>query len=275
MFNLFHRPASPEIKQRDHATVRVQRYNPDQDKEPFMQEFTVPMTPETTVLDALHNIKTEQDGTLTYRRSCRHAICGSCAMNVNGSNDLVCHRSLAESLDHTGTVTIRPLPYLPVIKDLVVDRTSFWEQYKRVKPWLVPPTDVPEKEFRVSPEEVAALHNAETCIMCGACYSACQVVAMNKEYIGPHALLKSFLRVIDPRDKIPGERLEDDGGDDGAYRCHTIFNCIDACPKGLNPTEAIETLRTLVQRRVDVEARREERQKHLSEPVGETPVSER
>lgn len=272
MFNLFHRPASPEVKQRDHATVRIQRYNPDTDKEPMLQAFQVPMTPETTVLDALHYIKTELDGTLTYRRSCRHAICGSCAMNINGKNDLVCHRSLAESLDHTGAVTIRPLPYLPIIKDLVVDRTSFWEQYKRVKPWLVPPESVPEKEFRVSPEEVAALHNAETCIMCGACYSACQVVAMNKEYIGPHALLKSFLRVIDPRDTIPGERLEDVGSGDGAYRCHTIFNCIDACPKGLNPTEAIETLRKLVQRRLEMEAAREERQQHLNEPVGGTPV---
>lgn len=267
MFKLFQRQASEEIKKRDHATVRVQRFNPDVDQKPYMQEFTVPMTPDTTVLDALHHIKTEQDGSLTFRRSCRHAICGSCAMNVNGSNDLVCHRSLAESLDHEGVVTIRPLPYLPIIKDLVVDRSSFWKQYMRVKPWLVPPDDIPEKEFRVSPEEVAALHNAETCIMCGACYSSCQVVAMNKQYIGPHALLKSFLRVLDPRDAIPSERLADVGTDEGVYRCHTIFNCIDACPKGLNPTEAIETLRKLAQKRLAYEEQRRERQKHLTEPT--------
>ncbi len=264
---LFPRKASDAIKQAKTATVRVQRYNPDTDEKPYMEEFEVPMTGDTTLLDALQHIKTHIDGSLTFRKSCRHAICGSCAMNVNGSNDLVCHRNLPESLDHKGAVTIKPLSYLPIIKDLVVDRTSFWEQYKRVKPWLVPPADIPEKEFRVSPEEVAALHAAETCIMCGACYSSCQVIAMGKQYIGPHALLKGFLRVIDPRDTIPGERLEELGSDEGVYRCHTIFNCIDACPKGLNPTEAIETVRKLAQRRVAFEEVRTERQKDLEKPI--------
>lgn len=249
------------------VTVRVQRFNPDVDKKPHMQDFTVPMTPETTLLDALQYVKTELDGSVTFRKSCRHAICGSCAMYVNGANKLVCHTPLAESLDSKDTVTIAPLPYLPIIKDLVVDRTSFWQQYERVKPWLVPPADVPETEFRVSPEEVAAVQSAETCIMCGACYSSCQVIAMNKQYIGPHALLKSLLRVLDPRDSIPAERLADVAGGDGVYRCHTIFNCIDACPKGLNPTQAIETLRKLAQRRVAFEAQRQERQKTLAEPV--------
>ena len=164
-------------------------------------------------------------------------------------------------------MTIKPLPYLPIIKDLVVDRSSFWEQYLRVKPWLIPPDNVPEKEFRVSPEEVEALHNAETCIMCGACYSSCQVIAMTKQYIGPHALLKAFLRVLDPRDTAPGERLADLAGEDGVYRCHTIFNCIDACPKNLNPTQAIETLRKLAQKRQAFEAERAERQKTLAQPV--------
>lgn len=246
------------------AVIRVQRFNPEVDQKSYLQEFTVEATADTTLLDALHQIKTEQDGTLTYRRSCRHAICGSCAMNVNGKNILVCKTNLRNSLDSKGRVTIRPLPYLPVIKDLVVDRSSFWDQYQRVKPWLLPPTDIPEKEFRVSPEEVEAIQNAETCIMCGACYSACQVVAMNKEYIGPHALLKAFLRVLDPRDASPGERLEGVNGSDGVFRCHTIFNCIDACPKGLNPTQAIETLRKLVQRRQAYEETRHDRQKSLS-----------
>ena len=261
---LFSRQSAEMIKRRKTAFVRVQRFNPDNDEKPYLQEFEVPMTPETTVLDALHYIKTELDGSLTYRKSCRHAICGSCAMNVNGANDLVCHRNLPEALDGKGVVTIKPLPYLPIIKDLVVDRTSFWEQYEKVKPWLVPPADVPATEFRVSPEEVAAIKSAETCIMCGACYSSCQVIAMGKEYIGPHALLKSFLRVMDPRDTIPGERLETVGDSDGVYRCHTIFNCIDACPKGLNPTEAIETLRKLAQRRIAFEEARQERQKTLT-----------
>jgi succinate dehydrogenase / fumarate reductase iron-sulfur subunit len=249
------------------TTIRIQRFNPDKDKKPYLDEFTITPTPDTTVLDALHMVKAEQDGSVTFRRSCRHAICGSCAMNVNGSNRLVCRTPLREVVDKKGAVTIRPLPYLPIIKDLVVDRSSFWKQYERVKPWLLPPDDLPELEFRVSPEEVAALNDAETCIMCGACYSACQVIGMNKEYIGPHALLKAFLRVLDPRDTAPAERLADLAGYDGVYRCHTIFNCIDACPKNLNPTAAIETLRKLAQRRLAFEEERKARQQTIKEPI--------
>ena len=251
----------------DTVTLRIQRFNPDANQKPYLQEFQVDLTPGKTILDALHQIKEEQDGSLTFRRSCRHAICGSCAMNVNGSNMLVCDAPLRESVDKNGRVTIRPLPYLPVIKDLVVDRTSFWEQYLRVKPWLIPPDNVPEKEFRMSPEEVAALNDAEKCIMCGACYSSCQVIAMTKRYIGPHALLKAFLRVLDPRDSAPAARLDDLAGGDGVYRCHTIFNCIDACPKDLNPTQAIETLRKLAMKRQSFEAARGARQQSLGKPV--------
>ncbi|MFC1936372.1 succinate dehydrogenase/fumarate reductase iron-sulfur subunit [Chloroflexota bacterium] len=249
------------------AIVRIQRFNPEIDSKPFLQEFKVPVTRETTILDALHEIKTHQDGSLTYRRSCRHAICGSCAMNVNGKNMLVCNTPLSEHVDRRGRVTIKPLPYLPVIKDLVVDRTSFWEQYLRVKPWLIPLDETPEKEYRISPEEVQQLNNAEKCIMCGACYSACTVVATTKKYIGPHALLKSYLRVIDPRDAGAGERLVEVGTGEGVFRCHTIFNCIDACPKGLDPTSAIETLRKLAQKRQKHEALKADRQKSLTDPV--------
>jgi len=246
------------------VTVRVQRFNPDTDKKPYLQEFRIPAEPTWTILDALQYIKAEIDGSLTFRRSCRSAICGSCAMNVNGSNMLVCRTQLAARLDKQGRVTIRPLPYLPIIKDLVANQESFWQQYLRVKPWLVPPDNIPEKEFRMTPAEVEALNNAETCIMCGVCYSSCQVVALTKKYIGPHALLKAFLRILDPRDAIPGERLAEIGGDDGVFRCHTIFNCIDPCPKNLNPTKAIETLRKLVQKRQAFEAARRERQRNLS-----------
>lgn len=245
------------------ATIRVQRYNPDVDKKPHLQTYHLQVTSDTTILDALEEIKATQDGSLTFRRSCRHAICGSCAMNVNGRNTLVCNQRVHAHQDKKGMVTIRPLPYLPIIKDMVVDRSSFWEQYLRVKPWLVPPENVPETEFRMTPAEVTALNNAEKCIMCGACYSACTVTAMNKNYIGPHALLKASLRVLDPRDSMTGERLLEISGADGAYRCHTIFNCIDACPKGLNPTQAIETLRKLAQKREAYAAAKQERQKTL------------
>lgn len=249
------------------ATVRIQRFNPDVDRKPYVEDFQLDPDQDTTILDALQTIKSDQDGSVTFRRSCRHAICGSCAMNVNGRNILVCNTPLGSVLNKKRTVTIKPLPYLPIIKDLVVDRSSFWEQYKRVKPWLLPPENVPEKEYRVSPDEVDALDRAETCIMCGACYSACQVIGMNKQYIGPHALLKAFLRVLDPRDAAPDERLADLAGDDGVFRCHTIFNCIDACPKDLNPTQAIETLRKLAQKRRRFEENRRERQRSLLEPV--------
>jgi succinate dehydrogenase / fumarate reductase iron-sulfur subunit len=249
------------------VTMRVQRFNPDVDKKPYLQNFQLEWRQGMTILDALHDIKADQDGSVTFRRSCRHAICGSCAMNVNGKNMLVCDTPLKAHLNSKNEITIRPLPYLPIIKDLVVDRTSFWAQYMRVKPWLIPPENVPEKEFRMSQEEVAALQDAEKCIMCGACYSACSVIGLNKQYVGPHALLKAFLRVLDPRDSAPAERLEDLAGGDGVYRCHTIFNCIDACPKQLNPTQAIETLRKLAQKRQAFEDARAERQKTLDQPV--------
>lgn len=250
-------------RERENAKIRIQRFDPEKDSKPYFDSFQVPLANDPTVLDALQLIKTTMDGSVTYRKSCRHKICGSCAMNVNGRNMLVCHQPLRRHLNRRGEVTIRPLPYLPIIRDLVVDRAAFWQQYLRVKPWLVPPENIPEKEFRVTPEEVAALHDAETCIMCGACYSACTVVGLTKEYIGPHALLKSFLRVLDPRDAIPGERLADLSGGDGVARCHTIFNCIDACPKGLDPTRAIETLRALSRKREAYEAERRERQRTL------------
>ncbi len=249
------------------ATIRIQRFNPERDEKPHIEPYEIVAERGTTVLDALHNVKAEQDGSLTFRRSCRHAICGSCAMNVNGQNILVCKTPLLDVLDRNDRVLIRPLPYLPVIKDLVVDRSSFWQQYMRVKPWLLPPENTPDKEFRVSPQEVEDLHNAETCIMCGACYSSCQVIGMNKQYIGPHALLKAFLRVLDPRDTSPSERLADLANGDGVYRCHTIFNCIDACPKGLNPTQAIETLRKLAQKRQSIERQRQKRLQLLDQPV--------
>ena len=251
------------------ATVRIQRFIPDVDLKPRWEEFKLEVGQDTTILDALHEIKSHQDGTLTYRKSCRHAICGSCAMNVNGKNMLVCNTPINDEMNKKGKISIKALPYLPIIKDLVVDRTSFWEQYLRVKPWLIPPDNAPEKEYRMSPEEVDALQKAETCIMCGACYSSCMVVGSNKQYIGPHALLKGFMRLLDPRDAGPGERLDELATEEGVFKCHTIFNCIDACPKGLDPTKAIETIRELAFKRQQLENARAERQKTLTEPIGD------
>jgi succinate dehydrogenase / fumarate reductase, iron-sulfur subunit len=250
-------------------TVRIKRYNPDIDKKPYWQDFQIELTPDKTVLGALEEIKGIQDGSLTFRRSCRHAICGSCAMMVNRRNTLVCTKPLAEVVNdsnqswfgETDVVTIEPLPYLPIIKDLVVDRSVFWQQYEELKPWLVPPAEVPQKEYRMSQEEVDAMEAAETCIMCGACYSSCPVVAGNKQYLGPHAMLKVFMRVMDPRDTIPAERLDMIATADGAFRCHQVLNCIDACPKGLNPAKAIATLAKLSLRTGKISGERAERLK--------------
>lgn len=259
--------SNPDIMKHKKAKIRIQRFNPEIDKKPYMESFSIDIGPETTILDALEYIKSYVDGSLTFRRSCRHAICGSCAMNINGKNGLACNRPIVNDLDRWGMITIKPLPYMPVIKDLVVDRTRFWEQYLRVKPWLIPPADVDEKEYRMSPAEVDALLDAEKCIMCGACFSACPIVALNKHYIGPHALQKLYMRAVDPRDAGFRERLDEAEQHDGIYGCRTAATCIDECPKGLNPTRTISTLRLLAQRRAQFEAERAQRLDSITLPV--------
>lgn len=250
-------------------TVRVKRFNPDLDQKPYYQDYSIELTADKTVLDALEEIKATQDGSLTFRRSCRHAICGSCAMMVNRQNTLVCTKPLASVVSSGGLfsqkdrVLIEPLPYLPIIKDLVVDRSAFWEQYQKIKPWLIAPDVTPQKEYRMSQAEVDAMEMAETCIMCGACYSSCPVVAGNKQYLGPHAMLKAFMRILDPRDQAPGERLDLVATEKGAFRCHMVLNCIDACPKGLNPAKAIAAIASMSLRTGKITGERAERLKTL------------
>ena len=225
------------------ATLRIQRFNPDVDKKPYFEEFQVELIPGKTILDALLEIKAEQDGSLTFRRSCRHGICGSCTMSINGTNMLACESPIKDHLNEEGLGTIRPLSYVPIIKDLVVDRGSFWEQYQRIKPWLIPPEDVPEREFRISPEEVSTFNKAERCIMCGACYSACPVISLDKGFVGPHAMLKLFLRVSDTRDSAPGKHMLDIAT---VWDCTTCYTCDAQCPKDLYPGQVSKTLRSLL-----------------------------
>ena len=225
------------------ASILIQRFNPDIDEEPYLKEYQVEITQGMTILDALHAIKTEQDGSLTFRRSCRHGICGSCAMSVNGKTILVCENPLKDNLDEMGRITIRPLQYVPVIKDLVVDRTSFWDQYKRIKPWLIPMDELPGRENRVTPEEVNRLNNAERCIMCGVCYSACPVINLDKGFIGPHAMLKAFLRVSDTRTSAVAEHMAESTT---TWDCTTCYMCDSLCPKEINPGQSAMTLRSLL-----------------------------
>jgi len=222
------------------ATLRIQRFNPETDQEPHFETYPIQVMEGMTILDALHKVKAEQDGSLTFRRSCRHGICGSCAMNINGVNMLACENPLLEHLDQDAQITIRPLSYLPLIKDLVVDRESFWNAYEKIKPWLIPPEVPPKRESRVQPDEVSALKDAEHCIMCGACYSACPVIRLDKGFIGPHAMLKSFMRVTDAREAQPDAHLQDAWS---VWDCTTCYLCVEQCPKELEPGQVAAALR--------------------------------
>jgi succinate dehydrogenase / fumarate reductase iron-sulfur subunit len=222
-------------------TLRVFRFNPETGQEPHYDTFTIEVEESWTVLDALNEIKWHHDGSLSYRRSCRHGICGSCAMMVNGKNEATCEKPLSSL---KGTITVEPLKSFPVVKDLMVDQEDFFEKLRLVKPWLInhkaPPTD---KERLQSPEDRKIIDGTWECILCGACTSSCPAFWDNQGFLGPAALLKAFRYVGDTRDEGLDERVSILDSKIGVWRCHTIFNCVEACPKSLNPTAAIVKLR--------------------------------
>ena len=226
----------------------IYRYNPETDRDPRMQEYSLPDDcGAVMLLDALMLLK-QQDPTLSFRRSCREGVCGSDAMNINGRNGLACIMPLK---DLTQPITLRPLPGLPVIRDLVVDLSPFNRQYQAVKPWLINHDPEPEIERLQSPAERARLDGLYECILCACCTTACPSFWWNPErFLGPAALLQSWRFLADSRDQASGERL--DGLEDPykLYRCHTIMNCVDVCPKGLNPTAAIGHIRELLMKRI-------------------------
>ncbi|MFH1143226.1 MAG: succinate dehydrogenase iron-sulfur subunit [Candidatus Eisenbacteria bacterium] len=222
-------------------TLRIFRFNPKVDQGPRYDNFTIEVEPAWTVLDALNAIKWYHDGTLTFRRSCRHGICGSCAMMINGKNELACEKQLSTI---KGVVVVEPLKEFAVLRDLMVDQDPFFEKLRLVKPWLInhaaPPTD---KERLQSPAERRVLDGTWECILCGACTSACPAFWDNDRFLGPAALLKAFRYVGDTRDEGLDERAEVLDSKIGVWRCHSIFNCVEACPKELNPTAGIMNLR--------------------------------
>jgi succinate dehydrogenase / fumarate reductase iron-sulfur subunit len=197
------------------------------------------------ILDAILKIKDEIDGTLTFRRSCREGVCGSCAMNINGRNTLACIKSVD---DYRGAIKIFPLPHLPVIKDLVADMTHFYAQYASIKPWLeahTPPAT--EGERLQSKEQRAELDGLYDCVLCACCSTSCPSYWWNSErYLGPAALLQAYRWLVDSRDESSAERLEQLQDPFKVYRCHTIMNCTDTCPKNLNPAKAIGKIKTLL-----------------------------
>jgi succinate dehydrogenase / fumarate reductase iron-sulfur subunit len=234
----------------DWKEFRIYRWNPDDGENPRLDTYYVDQAScGPMVLDALIKIKNEIDPTLTFRRSCREGICGSCSMNIDGTNTLACLKATA---DVSGPVKIYPLPHLEVVKDLVPDLTNFYAQHKSIEPWLQTTTPEPPGEWRQGREDREKLDGLYECILCACCSASCPSYWWNSDrYLGPAILLQAYRWVIDSRDEATGERLDNLEDPFRLYRCHTILNCAKACPKGLNPAKAIAELKKLmVERRV-------------------------
>ena len=231
-------------------SFQVYRWDPDEDDNPRLDTFDVDLdTCGPMVLDALIKIKNEVDSTVTFRRSCREGVCGSCAMNVDGTNTLACIKPIAEI---KGSARIYPLPHLKVVKDLVPDLNDVYAQYAAIEPWLKTETPEPSQGERLqSPEERKVLDGLWECILCFCCSTSCPSYWWNSErFLGPATLLQSYRWIADSRDEHSGERLDALEDPFRLYRCHTIMNCTNTCPKGLNPAKAIgEIKKRMVQRR--------------------------
>ena len=230
--------------------LEIYRFNPETDDKPSMQSFEVPIEkPGMKLLDALNYIKWNLDGSLTYRRSCGEGVCGSDGLNINGVNGLGCITAI-EGLKQP--IKVRPLPNMPVTRDLVVDMEHFFDQYKQIKPWLQSNTPRPEHERLQTPEERAELDGSYECILCGCCTTSCPSWWWNgNRFLGPAALLQANRWLKDSRDDAAGERLDALEDSFKLYRCHQIMNCMEACPKELNPTKAISDIkRALLKRKV-------------------------
>jgi succinate dehydrogenase / fumarate reductase iron-sulfur subunit len=238
-----HRAADGATKTK---TFTVYRYDPDSGQNPRTDTYDVdvehcgPM-----VLDALIKIKSEQDSTLAFRRSCREGICGSCAMNVDGANTLACTKPIDEI---KSDAKIYPLPHMPVVKDLIADLTQFYAQYASIKPWLQAQTPAPpDRERLQSKEDREQLDGLYECILCACCSTSCPSYWWNSErYLGPAVLLQAYRWIADSRDEFTGERLDDLEDPFRLYRCHTIMNCTRTCPKGLNPAKAIAEVKKML-----------------------------
>lgn len=223
---------------------KIYRYNPETDKKPYMQDFVLDdVTDDMMLRDALLLIKAN-DETLTFRHSCGEGVCGSDAVNINGTNGLACKARLSELKQ---PVEVRPVPSMPVIRDLVVDMEQFYHHYRSVKPYLTVKEPIPEVEFLQTPEEREKLDGLYECILCGACTTSCPSFWWNPDkFRGPAALLQSYRFLADSRDQATSERLAELDGPYKMFRCHSIMNCVNVCPKGLNPTEAIHSIKKLM-----------------------------
>ncbi|MBB34512.1 MAG: succinate dehydrogenase iron-sulfur subunit [Hirschia sp.] len=231
-------------------TFRIYRYDPASGENPSWDTYKVDTSKfGPMVLDALIYIKNEIDPTLSFRRSCREGVCGSCAMNIGGRNTISCTKGHDEFKGDK--ITISPLPHQPVVKDLVPDLTTFYAQHAYVQPYLITQTPEPEREWMQSPKEREKMDGLYECIMCASCSTSCPSYWWNGDkYLGPAALLQAYRWLIDTRDEGTGERLDDLEDPFKLYRCHTIMNCTQVCPKGLNPAKAIASIKHMMLERV-------------------------
>jgi len=222
---------------------KIYRYNPEQDKKPTVEEYELDdVEPGTMLLAALLRIKDEQDETLSFRRSCGEGVCGSDGMNINGVNGLAC---ITSTDDLKQPIEINPLPGLPVIRDLIIDMDQFYKQYRAVKPYLIVNDPMPDVELKQTPEQREQLDGLYECVLCACCSTACPSFWWNPDkFLGPAALLQASRFIEDSRDQAFEKRLEELEGPFKLFRCHTIMNCVQVCPKGLNPTKAIGKIKT-------------------------------
>lgn len=227
-------------------TFKIYRYSPDDGANPSWDTYTIDLDEcGPMVLDALIKIKTDIDPTIAFRRSCREGVCGSCAMNIGGRNTLACTKGIDEF--KTGTIVISPLPHMPVVRDLVPDLTNFYEQYASIEPWLQTTTEEPVTEWKQSPEERNKLDGFYECILCASCSTSCPSYWWNGDrYLGPAVLLQAYRWLVDSRDEAKDKRLDQLEDPFKLYRCHTIMNCTNVCPKGLNPAAAIADIKSMM-----------------------------
>ncbi|HTN66017.1 MAG TPA: succinate dehydrogenase iron-sulfur subunit [Burkholderiaceae bacterium] len=228
--------------------LQIYRYDPDKDSKPYMQDVTVELQDtDKMLLDALQRIKSDVDDSLSIRRSCREGVCGSDGMNINGKNGLACITNLNELKQ---PIVLKPLPGLPVVRDLIVDMTQFFKQYDSIKPFLINNTVPPEKERLQTPEQREELDGLYECILCACCSTACPSFWWNPDkFVGPAGLLQAYRFLADSRDEATSERLDNLEDPYRLFRCRSIMNCVDVCPKGLNPNAAIGKIKELMVRR--------------------------
>ena len=225
--------------------IKIKRFNPEKDKKPYWGEYDVEAEESDRVLDALQTVKWSVDGTLNFRRSCAHGVCGSDAMRINGRNALAC-KLLVRDAVKGNTITVEPILGLPVIKDLIVDMEPFFAHYRAVMPYLINDTDPGPRERIQSPEERARYDDTTKCILCAACTTSCPTFWADKQYVGPAAIVQAHRFIFDSRDHADKERLDILAESGGVFSCHSIYNCVEACPRGIDIVKAINEVRQAI-----------------------------